>query len=389
LRLGSDNLLSIMPELIGGKRIGIITNHSALMSDGRHVLDALLSKSGVEVKALFGPEHGILGVAPDRRGVKDSLEEKSGIPVFSLFGKTTKPTARMLKGLDLLLFDIQDVGVRFYTYTTTLALTMEAAAAHGIPYVVLDRPNPIGGRRVEGPILHPSLKSFVGWLPLPIVHGMTIGELAQMINGEGWLRNGSRADLKVVKMVGWRRMHYFDDTSLQWIKPSPSIRTVQTAVVYPGTCFIEGTNVSEGRGTDHPFEYLGAPWINGKKLASWLNACRLPGVMFEPIVFTPKSTRSVTTDSKYEGERCGGIKLHVTDRGGFSPVRTGVFILSALQKLYPRQFLMRPRRLDELIGTREVRKALLKGTDENLIVSSFASAEKEHRSKRAKYLIYR
>lgn len=389
MKLGSDNLLNATPKLIRNKRIGVITNHSALMSNGRHLVDAILSEEDVVVKSLFGPEHGILGLAPDRRGIKDSKEVNSGIPVYSLFGRTTKPTARMLKGLDLLLFDIQDVGVRFYTYTTTLALTMEAAAEHGIRYVVLDRPNPIGGRHVEGPVLDPSLKSFVGWLPLPVIHGMTLGEVARMINGEGWLRNASRADLKVVKMSGWKRSHYFDDTGLEWTRPSPSIRTLATAIVYPGTCFIEGTNVSEGRGTDHPFENLGAPWINGRNLSSWLNERRLPGVTFEPVTFTPTSTRAVTTDSKYEGERCGGITLKVTERGTFQPVRAGIVILSALQHLYPRRFVMRPRRLDELIGTREVRKSILKGKDEDSIIGLFADSEKQFRSLRARYLLYR
>ncbi len=387
--LGSDNLFKHHLDLIRHKRVGIVTNHSALMSNGEHLVDALASRDDVNIVALFGPEHGIRGRAPDRKGIRNEVDEAAGIQVYSLFGKTLKPTRRMLKEIDVLLFDIQDVGARFYTYTTTLALTMEASAEQGKTYIVLDRPNPIGGSHVEGPMLKPENRSFVGWLPLPVVHSLTIGEIASMINGERWLKGACHAKLRIVRMTGWKRSLYYDQTKLSWVNPSPSIRTLQTALVYPGTCFIEGTNVSEGRGTKRPFEYIGAPWIDGRKLASWLNARHLPGVVFRSVHFTPRSIRTLTTDSKYEGERCQGICVEVRDRGLFEPVRTGIHLLSALQNLYPVQFVIRPRRLDELVGTSDTRRAILRGDDGDRIVRSWSDEVKEFRSIRKKYLLYR
>ena len=389
VRVGADVLLHDQPELIAGKSIGLVTNHSALLSNGEHLADALVKMKDFTLKALFGPEHGIRGNAPDRKSIRHEVDPQTGIPVYSLFGKTTKPTRRMLNGIDLLIFDIQDVGARFYTYGTTLALTMEAAAEKGIPYLVLDRPNPIGGVHVEGPKLDSGLRSFVGWLPLPVVHGLTMGELATMINGEGWLRRMQKVRLRVVKMDGWRRRLMFDQTRLEWINPSPSIRSLQTALVYPGTCFIEGTNVSEGRGTEHPFEQIGAPWIRGKELCAKLRSLRLPGIAFTAISFTPRSTKAVTTDSKFEGSRCEGVLLSVTDRNLFRPVKTGICLLNALQMLFPGQFMMKARRLDELIGARFVRRAILRGDSPIEIAERWKDDEKEFVLRRKKYLLYR
>ena len=387
--LGSDNLFKHHLDLIRHKRVGIVTNHSAVMSNGQHLVDALTQLEDVRIGALFGPEHGIRGRAPDRKGIRHEFDEATGIPVYSLFGKTVKPTSRMLKDIDVLIFDIQDVGTRFYTYTTTLALTMEAASEHGKTYIVLDRPNPISGSRVEGPILEPKLRTFVGWLPMPIVHGLTVGEIASMINGERWLRTGRRARLHVVRMTGWKRSMFYNQTSLRWINPSPSIRTLATALVYPGTCLLEGTNVSEGRGTEHPFEYIGAPWINGERLATYLNALYLPGVAFRGIHFTPRSTRTLTTDSKYEGERCNGIRVIVRNRSVFEPVPTGISLLTALRHIYPKQFAMRAQRLDELVGTSSTRRAILKGMQADAIVNSWMDGLEAFEAIRKKYLLYR
>lgn len=388
VRVGADVLVHDQLELIAGKNVGLITNHSAFLSNGEHLVDAMVKRKEVRLRALFGPEHGIRGIAPDRKSIGHEVDPETDIPVHSLFGKITKPTRKMLKGIDILVFDIQDVGARFYTYSTTLALTMEAAAEKGIPYLVLDRPNPIGGTLVEGPMLDRSLRSFVGWLPLPVVHGLTMGELAAMINGEGWLRNHRAAHLSVVKMKGWRRRWTFDQTNLRWINPSPSIRSLQTALVYPGTCFIEGTNVSEGRGTEHPFEQIGAPWIRGKELCAELRSLQLPGVKFTATVFTPRSTRAVTTDSKFEGIPCEGVFLKVTDRNRFQPVKTGICLLHALQVLYPSEFAMKTRRLDELIGTRSMRQAILRGTSPSDLAESWKNDNKEFVLKRRKYLLY-
>lgn len=388
VRVGADVLLHDQLELIAGRDIGLVTNHSALLNTGEHLVDALVKRKEVRLRALFGPEHGIRGKAPDRKSIGHEVDPETGIPVYSLFGKITKPTRQMLKGLDLLVFDIQDVGARFYTYSTTLALTMEAAAEKGIPYLVLDRPNPLGGTRVEGPMLDRSLRSFVGWLPLPVIHGLTMGELASMINGEGWLRMRRAAHLSVVKMKGWRRSWTFDQTKLRWINPSPSIRSLQTALVYPGTCFIEGTNVSEGRGTEHPFEQIGAPWIRGNELCAKLQSLDLPGVEFTATAFTPKSTRAVTTDSKFEGTRCQGVFIKVTDRRLFEPVKTGICLLHALQLLYSAQFTMKARRLDELTGTRFVRRAILRGISPSEIAERWKTEDEEFALKRAEYLLY-
>ncbi|MBF8295759.1 MAG: hypothetical protein HW389_2304 [Bacteroidetes bacterium] len=389
MKLGADILLKEQLELITKKSIGVITNHSSLLGNGKHLVDALVARGDVNIKALFGPEHGIRGKAPDRKSIGHEVDAKTGIAVFSLFGKTIKPTRQMLKGIDVLVFDIQDVGARFYTYTTTLALTMEAAAENGIPYIVLDRPNPIGGRHVEGPVREENLRSFVGWLPIPIVHGLTIGELALMINGEGWLRIRKTARLHVVKMKGWKRGQLFDQTKLHWVNPSPSIRSLQTALVYPGTCLIEGTNVSEGRGTEHPFEQIGAPWIKAKELASKLRSFHLPGVNFKATTFTPRSTRVATTDSKFEGEHCEGIFLTVTESARFRPVRTGISILCSLQELYPADFSMKPRRLDELVGTRTVRRAILDGAAPRQIADHWESDIRRFDAMREQYLLYR
>ncbi len=389
VRVGADILLDDQFELIAGKSVGLVTNHSALLENGEHLVDALVRCREVNLKALFGPEHGIRGKAPDRKTIGHEVDRVTGLPVYSLFGKTTKPTRQMLEEIDVLVFDIQDVGVRFYTYSTTLALTMEAAAEKGIPYLVLDRPNPIGGVRVDGPMLDKSLRSFVGWLPLPVVHGLTMGELAMMINGEQWLPKKRAARLDVVTMEGWRRSWTFDRTGLRWINPSPSIRSLQTALLYPGTCFIEGTNVSEGRGTEHPFEQIGAPWIRGRELCSKLQALHLPGVSFTATSFTPRSTRTVTTDSKFDGTLCEGVFLKVSDSDRFRPVETGVCLLHALQVLYPSSFEMKTRRLDELIGTRSVRQAIRRGEDPSDIADRWAADTEKFNLKRRQYLLYR
>ncbi|MEK6755015.1 MAG: DUF1343 domain-containing protein, partial [Bacteroidota bacterium] len=375
-------------NLIRGKRLGVVTNQSALLADGRHLVDALLERKDVQVVALFGPEHGIRGSAPDRKGVRNEVDRQTHLPVYSLFGRIVKPTKRMLDGIDVLLFDIQDVGARFYTYSTTLALTMEAAAEKGIPYIVLDRPNPIRGVWTEGPVLEQSLKSFVGWLPIPIVHGMTIGELALMINAEGWLAKGRKAKVHVVRMKNWKRSMWFDQTGARWVKPSPSIRSLRTAVVYPGTCLIEGTNVSEGRGSEHPFEYIGAPWISGRALAAELNSHGLPGVRFEEIKFVPKGTRALTTQPKYESQVCGGVCLKVTHRAAFKPVRTGLYLLYALHKLYPKDLKIKARRFDELAGVSAVRRSINKNFHPEEIIASWEKSLRAFDIRRERFLLY-
>jgi uncharacterized protein YbbC (DUF1343 family) len=294
----------------------------------------------------------------------------------------------MLNKIDILLFDIQDVGARFYTFISTMSLAMEAAADQRVPFVVLDRPNPIRGTWVEGFVMVDSLKSFVGPHPIPIVHGMTVGELASMINKEGWLKNGLQAELIVVKMDGWKRSMWFDETGLTWVRPSPNMKTLESATVYPGMCLIEGTNVSEGRGTERPFELIGAPFIDGNALAREMNSFRLPGVRFEANRFTPRDIPHVAVNVKHKDLECGGVSVVVHERAAFEPVKTGVFLLSTLKRIYPAQFQWRERAIDLLAGTPLLRAAVDGGDPPAEIVSQWKANVDQFMRIRARYLLY-
>jgi len=388
VKIGEEILIEKRLDLIKGKKIGIVTNHTGILPDGRHIVDVLNEIEGVKIVALFGPEHGIRGEVPDGKSISHGVDTKTGIPVFSLYGEVKKPTEEMLKDIDVLIFDIQDVGARFYTYISTMSYCMEACAEMGKKFIVLDRPNPIRGVYVDGPILEPRFKSFVGLHPIPVAHGMTVGELAKMFNDEGWLENAVKADLTVVKMENYSRRMWFDQTGLPWVKPSPNMMTLKTAIVYTATCFIEGTNVSEGRGTQHPFEWIGAPWIDGEKLAKELNYYKLPGVKFEPISFTPTDIEKVTVDPKYEGEKCGGVYLNVYDREKFEPVKVGVYILYTLKKLYPDKFKWRTAGQDRLWGTDKVRLMIDEGKKPDEIIKTWEDDVKKFLSIRQKYLLY-
>jgi uncharacterized protein YbbC (DUF1343 family) len=310
---------------LAGKRVGLVTNHTGLAVDGASTID-LLFKSGVcKLVALFSPEHGIRGMMDEK--VTSAVDEATGLPIHSLYGATLRPTPEMLRDLDALVFDIQDVGARFYTYSTTMAYCLEEAARAKIPFYILDRPNPIGGLSVEGPMLDADKTSFVGYMPLPVRHGMTLGELARYVNAEKKLG----ADLHVIAIEGWRRSFYFNDTGLLWVNPSPNMRSLVEAIFYPGICLLEATNVSVGRGTDTPFEVIGAPWIEPRALAAELKAAQAPGVDFVPIYFTP-------TTSTNRGQKCGGVNLILADRDKFRSVLTGLTLISVLYKLYPKNF---------------------------------------------------
>ncbi|MGB2868142.1 MAG: DUF1343 domain-containing protein [Bacteroidota bacterium] len=387
VKTGADLLFEKYFSLVEGKRVGLVTNHSALLSDGRHLADVLAESKNTTLRVLFGPEHGIRGDAPDGRTVQHGVDTKTGLPVYSLYGKINKPTPEMLKDVDVLVYDIQDVGVRFYTFESTLALAMEGAAEKGIPFVVLDRPNPIRGTWVEGFIRTDSLRSFVGLNPTPIAHGMTVGELATMFNEEGWLKNGIKAKLTVVKMEGWKREMWMDETGLKWVKPSPNMATLQTAIVYPGTCLIEGTNISEGRGSDRPFEYLGAPYVDGKRLADTLNTYKLEGVQFEPTEFTPAEIPNVTNNPKHKGQKCSGIFVRVSDRNAFQPVKTAVYILSAAKRLFPNHFQWRGS-IDRLAGTTKLRVAIDSGISAATIAAMWGDDVAGFNKIRSKYLLY-
>ncbi|MEK6651245.1 MAG: DUF1343 domain-containing protein [Bacteroidota bacterium] len=385
---GADILVRERLDLIRNKRIGIITNHSALLKDGRHLVDALNALPGVTITALFGPEHGIRGDAPDGRTVRDTVDASTGVPMYSLYGATNKPTAAMLVDVDVLLYDIQDVGARFYTFISTLSLAMEAAAERGIPFVVLDRPNPIRGTWVEGFIRVDSVRSFVGLHPIPIAHGMTVGELAMMFNNEGWLAGGVKANLTVVRCGGWKRSMWFDQSGLIWVKPSPNMATLATATVYPGTCLFEGTNLSEGRGSERPFEVIGAPYVDGSIWAAALKNVGLPGVEFEPVRFTPVEIPNVTSRPKHQGKDCGGVFVHVTDRDRYEPVRTAIHMLATVRQLYGKDFQWRPGSIDRLSGTTELRTKVDAGVSADEIAATWKEGLEAFGKIRAKHLLY-
>jgi uncharacterized protein YbbC (DUF1343 family)/CubicO group peptidase (beta-lactamase class C family) len=356
-----------------GRRIGLVTNHTGRARDGATTIDLLHAAGDVQLVALFSPEHGIRGVLDAR--VPSSRDEKTGLPVHSLYGDTRRPTSEMLDGLDVMVVDLQDVGARFYTYMTTMAYVMEEAARREIAVVVLDRPNPINGFQIEGPTLDRTALGFTGYYPMPIRHGLTLGELARLFNAE----NKIGADLTVVEMRHWRRDAWFDETALPWINPSPNMRNLNEATLYPGIGAIEGTNLSVGRGTDTPFEQVGAPWIDGVALAAALNARRLPGIRFYPVRFTPSS-------SKYAGEECQGVFMIVTDRAAIRPVRVGVEIAAALHRMYGRQFQVEAA--ERLFGSRDGLERLRAGEDPAAIAASWSAAEARWRLLRAKYLLY-
>ena len=323
---GLETLMNREINRLAGRRVGLVTNPTAVDRRLRHAADLLAAAPEVRLTALFGPEHGIRGAAQDMAGIESGADPRTGLPVHSLYGadpSSLKPRQEHLADLDLLLFDIQDVGARFYTYVYTLSYCMEAAAEAGLEVLVLDRPNPINGVGIEGPGLDPEQSSFVGRYDIPIRHGMTAGELARMFNE----REGIGCRLDVVPCRGWRRDLWHDQTGLPWVMPSPNMPTPDTALVYPGTCLVEGTEMSEGRGTTRPFEIFGAPWIDPWALADRLCGENLPGVGFRPLYFQP-------THGKHRDASCGGVQLHVADRAAFPPVRTGVACLRAARRLW-------------------------------------------------------
>ena len=388
LEVGADRLVSNYINLIKGKRIGLVTNASGVLSNGTPLVDTLFNMKDVKITALFGPEHGIRGNAPAGKAIGSSVDAKTGIPVYSLFGKNKKPTAEMLKDVDVLIYDIQDVGARFYTYISTLFYVIQAGADNHIPIIILDRPNPIDGINVEGPIRKDDEASFVGIAPIPIMHGMTVGELAKLYAGEGYIGKNLKPDLTVIKMKNWNRNFYLDHYSLPWIDPSPNIPNLETAIVYPGLCLIEGTNVSEGRGTYHPFINIGAPYINSDSLIDKLKEYNVKGIALSTIKFTPVDIPKMSANPKYKNESCSGITIHVTNRNHFKAVHFGIKLVCALHSLYPDQFKFRDAGFDRLSGDKSIREKILAGETPEKIISSWQKELKEFLSIRNKYLLY-
>ena len=360
---------------LAGKHVGLITNASGRATDGQRTVDLLAHAPGVKLVALFSPEHGLDGTDPAGAKVDSSRDAVTGLPVYSLYGEVKRPTAQMLDGIDALVFDIQDVGARFYTYITTLGYCLEAAGKKGIAFYVLDRPNPINGFDVDGPMLEPDMRSFTGYFLMPIRHGMTVGELAEMFNRENHLN----ANLHVVKMQGWNRMDWFEETGQPWINPSPNLRNLTEETLYPGVCLLEGANGSVGRGTDTPFELVGAPWIDGKALAVYLNAKKIQGVRFLPTDFKPLS-------DIFSGEVCHGVQIVVIDRQALEPTEMGVELLAALWHLSPQNL-----KLDEtlrLLGSHKVLESIHAGESPSRIWYDWQEDVERFKLVRAQYLLY-
>jgi uncharacterized protein YbbC (DUF1343 family) len=385
--LGIDRLLGPDRGLVAGRRVGIVCNPASVDRRFRHTADRLVEDPEVEVSAIFGPQHGFRSDLQDNMiETAHTRDARRRVPIFSLYSETREPTAEMLRDIDVLVIDLQDVGTRVYTYIYTAANCMRAAARHGIRVVVCDRPNPIGGVHVEGSLLQPAFSSFVGQFPIPLRHGMTIGESARLFNDAF----GIGASLDVVPLEGWRRPMYHDDTGIPWVIPSPNLPTLDSAIVYPGAVLFEGTRLSEGRGTTRPFELIGAPWIDGERLADAMNARALPGVHFRPVFFEP-------TFQKHAKQTCGGCQLHVLDRELFRPVRTAVELMAEFRRQDPSHFAWREppyeyehdkQPIDILYGSPLLRTTLDAGGDAARLAASWAPDEEAFRRQREPYLIY-
>jgi uncharacterized protein YbbC (DUF1343 family) len=373
VRAGVDVLAAEGFARLKGRRVGLVTNHTGRAADGTPTIDLLAKADGVKLVALFSPEHGIRGELDEKVG--DSTDAKTGLPVYSLYGERRKPTADTLKGIDTLVYDIQDIGCRFYTFISTLGLVLEAAKEHKLRVVVLDRPNPIGGVAVEGPVRDPGRGSFVAYHELPLRHGMTVGELATLFNAERDLG----VDLDVVKVAGWRRGDLFDRTGLTWRNPSPNMRHLTAALLYPGVGLLETTNVSVGRGTERPFEWVGAPWVDGRRLAVELTRRNIPGVRFVPAGRTP-------TYSTHKGKECGGVDVIAADWAAVRPVRLGLEIAAALRALYPQDW--QAKNYDRLLVHKATHETLQAGASVDEVEKGWAPGLDAFRKRRAAALLY-
>ncbi|MBN1287652.1 MAG: DUF1343 domain-containing protein [Anaerolineae bacterium] len=386
ITLGLETFLAHPTGRIAGKRAGLVTNNTAIDHNLVSTVQRIHAHPAVNLVALFGPEHGLRGEAQDAEHVAVYTDALTGLPVYSLYGSIDKPTREMLEGLDVLLFDIQDAGVRFYTYISTLAHVMQAAAEQGIPVVVLDRPAPINGVMLEGPVLDPDYSSFVGLYPIPIRYGMTIGELAQLFNGAF----GIGCDLSVAPLAGWSRAMWYDQTGLPFVPTSPNLPTLDAMTVYPGTCLFEGTNLSEGRGTTRPFEYIGAPWVRAEPLAAALNDRALPGARFRAVYFQPAF-------SKHQDQLCAGVHLYVTDRAVFRPVRTALYMIAVIKTMHPGDFTWQGAdvhdgrySIDRLSGNDAARAHLDAGGADavDALIARWAEDRQAFEALRAGYLLY-
>ncbi|MCL7960086.1 MAG: DUF1343 domain-containing protein [marine benthic group bacterium] len=376
---GIEILAGDSAGVLSGLRVGLITNHTGLSRDGTPAARLLLD-AGIDLRVLLAPEHGLRGRALPGQAVLDAVDPATGLSVHSLYGQRRTPDPSLLHDLDALVFDVQDVGARYYTYVSTMAEAMRAAARAGVMFVVADRPNPIGGELVQGNVLDSAFASFVGQFPVPMRHGMTVGELALMFNREF----GIGARLVVVPAAGWARSVWADQTGVPWIATSPNMPSLESATHYPGTCLFEGTNLSVGRGTDRPFQQIGAPWLDAEEVLGSVPAASLPGVSLVPVSFTPIGA----DDGKFEGETAQGIRLEVTDRNTYDPTRTAVVLLRAIRRSAGADWAWRPEAFDRLAGTDQLRTAVESGASVDEIVEGWARARQRFQRRRSSYLLY-
>ena len=387
VQTGLENLIANYNHKIAYKNIGIVTNHTGVNTEGTPIWELLGEWPNVVVAAVFSPEHGLFGEAAAGEKVNYTESGKELPPLYSLYGPTRKPTKEMLKGIDLLLYDIQDIGARFYTYISTMGLIMEAAAESGIPCLILDRPNPLTGKLITGPILDLEISSFVGLYPIPSVYGLTPGELALMISDQSWIE--AVPSIEVVPLTGWSRDMWSDETGLPWVPPSPNIPNLETAIVYPGTVLIEATNVSEGRGTDHPFRWIGAPWIDSNELSDAMNIIGLHGVTFSPIEFTPHSIPGAAPNPKNNTQTCNGVEIILTNRNIFSPVIVGIQLLQTISLLYPQKLEIKEAGLNRLFGSDRLSKSLGNSDAVNQLVVEIKKESGQFRESAKKYYLYK
>ena len=380
VRPGVEVLLSDSIHLVNGKRVGLVTNHTGIDSQGRSNIDLLFEHSGIDLVALYAPEHGIRGEAEAGALISTEIDQRTGLPIHSLYGAVRKPTPEMLANVDVLLFDMQDVGARYYTYVSTMALAMQAAGEQGLGFLVLDRPNPIRGDVVQGNILSPGFGTFVGMYPVPMRHGMTPGELALLYVSEF----GIDAEVDVVPLEGWSRSNTFDDTALPWVAPSPNMPSLESALIYPGTCLFEGTPLSVGRGTDRAFQWIGAPWLDGAALSEAMNAYDFEGVRFEPATFTP----SGPGDGKFDGEEVHGVRFEV-ETSTFDAPRAAVALLVEVYRASGEHWSWSTAHFDRLAGTDELRLGIEQGLDLDTLTATWDLSVRSFEELRAPYLLYR
>ena len=374
--------------MLEGKKVGIVTNHTAKNAEGEHIVD-LINDARITIQAIYAPEHGFRGIADAGEHINDNVDQKTGAPIYSLYGKIRKPTPELLKDVDVLVFDIQDVGARFYTYISTMGYIMEAGAENNIPVYIFDRPNPIG-RMTEGPIIEQDLYSGVGRYPIPIRHGMTVGELAMMIKDNGWIKEADKLELHIVKLKGWDPEKPYTAAKQNWINPSPNIRNINEALVYPGTCLFEATNFSEGRGSEKPFEWVGAPYVNSKELVMELKKRNIEGVEIEAVEYTPTCPADAYYKPKYNGVLCHGVALTVTDPVNFKSVEFGVHLIDVLNQLYPDKFVItRPVWMSKLWGNRDAFEMFSDHNPAKEIIKTYKPELAQFTRIREKYLLYK